>query len=81
MNTRPFTDREAAHAVSVGRDPFARGNVVRVTVPKAERTSCAWCGGAPGRFRYGWADDQGRRHSALGTRGFCSRSCERSFNS
>lgn len=81
MNARPFTDREAARAVSVERDPFARGNVVRVLVPAGERVSCAWCGNAPGRFRYGWADDQGRRASALQTRAFCSRSCERSFSS
>lgn len=79
MTSRSFTDREAAHAVAVERDPFARGTIVRVIVPKNERESCAWCGSRPGRFRYGWADDQGRRASALGTRGFCSRSCERSF--
>lgn len=64
--------------VSIERDPFARGNVVRETIPRDERGACAWCG-QPARFRYGWDDDQGPRYSSMDTRQFCSKGCYDSF--
>jgi hypothetical protein len=76
---------------NISRDPFARRNVVRETVrldSETANTTCAWCGQVKTRpsghtflYRYGWDDDQGPRQSSMQTKMFCSRSCERSYNS
>ena len=66
-----------AQVVSIYRDSFARGNVVRETVPKSDRGKCAWCG-QPARFRYGWEDDS-RPRPFFDSHQFCGRDCSRSY--
>jgi hypothetical protein len=66
---------------SISRDPFARGDVVRETILPRYRSSCAWCGSRPGRFRYGWSDDGRPADIGWSNREFCSIDCHRSYNS
>jgi len=65
--------------VSINRDPFARGNVVRETIPQVDRGDCCWCG-RPAKFTYGWDDDQGPRYSHMDSRQFCSIGCFHSYH-
>jgi hypothetical protein len=59
----------------IQRDPFARGSIVRRTLTARDRRPCDWCG-QPGRFQYGWEDDQNRPISW--TSGiYCSVDCHR----
>jgi len=73
--------------VTVKRDPFARGDVVR----KIERghvgeqgyngVTCSWCGNTRkdgSLFRYGWGSDDGR--ISMESHLFCSKSCHDSYN-
>jgi hypothetical protein len=62
--------------VTIARDPFARVDTVR---EKAEG-SCAWCG-QPAKFRYGSHADGIHTRPNFQKAVFCSRSCERSYNS
>jgi len=64
--------------VSIRRDPFGRGNVIRVSVVPSDRKACAWCGGSPGRFTYGWLDDDKTRPT-LDNRSFCGMDCRLSY--
>jgi hypothetical protein len=71
--------------VTIARDPFARGELVRRTLPRADRGPCRECG-QPGRFQYDWSDDA--RDRAFQRRPFarfeysdcfCSVGCFRSY--
>lgn len=62
--------------VTINRDPFARTETIRETVRPAARERCAWCGSAPGRFRYGTETDGGTRGYYPGA--FCGIGCFRS---
>lgn len=67
--------------VSISRDPFARMDHIRETVPVQDRRPCSYCGNAPGRFRYGTEPDgiaPGRAGFARGA--FCCVSCMRSYH-
>lgn len=60
------------------RDPFARQELFRETVPVEKRRDCDWCGSAQGRFTYYWESDWGRQARIPGR--FCGISCMRAFN-
>lgn len=63
----------------VRRDPFAREELHRETVP-AQPDGCCWCGGTNARGRvyvYRVETDSGRAHPIGGR--FCSEGCRRSF--
>jgi len=64
--------------VSIRRDPFGRGNVIRVSVAPSDRKACAWCGGSPGRFKYGWSDD-GKAGLYFESESFCGVGCRNSY--
>ena len=66
----------------VSRDSFARADVVRRLVPKSQRKSCEWCGSRPGKFQYGWDEDQwnGRRDRIGWSLGYCCKSCHDASN-
>lgn len=69
----------AENVVSISHDPFARGGLVRRTLPLTDRQDCAWCG-RPGKFEYGWhADDKAHPSWAAGEHLFCSVGCYRSY--
>jgi len=59
----------------ISRDCFARVDKIR------EKASgeCAWCG-SPAKWRYGINRDD-RNKNEMQNKVFCSRSCEKSFNS
>lgn len=70
----------------IERDPFARTELHRITVPTELRGPCPECGN-PGRFRYFIKTDGGRtiteRTPLSGirkTHPFCSVVCFRTFN-
>lgn len=60
-------------ATIISRNPFGRYDVIRETVPAEEREPCRFCGGSPGRFRYGRDHDSGRKTFYEGV--FCSKGC------
>jgi hypothetical protein len=63
----------------INRDPFSRADLVREALPMTPRRSCSWCGGRPGRFKYGWwADDRPGPEWARGV--FCSVDCYRAYH-
>ena len=65
----------------VSRDPFARADLMRATVPASLRTPCVWCGSRPGRFVYWWEPDglrapaRPRMDTPAGRRGVCCKGC------
>jgi hypothetical protein len=64
--------------VSVGRDPFARGEYLRQSEAQAEtRAECHWCGNAPRTlYRYAWVEDGATRHRRLvWSAPYCNRNC------
>lgn len=63
--------------VSIARDPFARVDHVRATVPAPDRAPCAWCGCRPGRFRYGTHADGIRTRPVFTSRAYCGIDCAR----
>lgn len=63
--------------VTVSRDPFARTELVRETVPVGARSPCWWCG-QPGRFTYSTETDGGRTYPHPGV--FCSVYCFRTYH-
>jgi len=65
-------------AVTVKRDPFARGSLMRRIVPRTDRKPCAWCGYWPGKYQYGWHADEKSR-PAWEDRCFCSISCRDAY--
>jgi len=65
----------------LSRDPFARTELVRFTVPNYNRKLCHWCGNAPGRFQYAERADSLRSNSVTLMHAFCSKSCHDSFHS
>lgn len=67
----------------VSHDPFARTSILRITLPAESRSSCKWCGGAPGRFVYGQQNDDraGIRSPDWSKHAFCSISCWRAYGS
>jgi hypothetical protein len=62
----------------LSRDPFARTTLVRDTVVKIRRTSCAWCGLRPGRFTYTVEGDGVTHLRPRTTTAYCSVACYRS---
>jgi len=74
-NIKRLSIIENMNTVSISRDPFGRFNVVR---QKAEG-ECAWCG-QPAKFRYGINRDD-KNKNEMQEKVFCSRSCERDYNS
>lgn len=71
-----------AEPVQIARDPFARSSTMRETVETEE--TCSWCGRArpSGKlFRYSTEKDAIRPRRAVHRGLFCSRSCERAYNS
>lgn len=66
--------------VSIARDPCARFDTIRETVPQLDRVPCAWCG-QPGRFRYGTHADDYNARPSWDARTFCSVSCRRVYYS
>ena len=63
----------------VGRDSFARLDVVRYNVPKGQRKTCAFCG-APARFRYGYSRDEWGARTVVSDEQFCSKGCHDSYH-
>ena len=68
----------------VSRDPFAREETHRTSLPAPASTSpvtgCAWCGNLNGRgglYRYRTETDGGRTNED--TRAFCSIDCRRTY--
>ena len=65
---------------SIQRDPFARANLERDTIPARDRKPCAWCGCGVGRFAYRWVADSIRPKPAHAKPvGFCSVGCCRAY--
>lgn len=65
---------------TIGRDPFARHDVIRQRVDDASG-GCDWCGELSAkrkRYRYGISPDAGREHFMQGK--FCSFSCCKSYH-
>lgn len=67
---------------SIGRDPFARIDLVRQV--EEARQPCAWCGNwrnKAGRrlFRYGEWQDGIHTRPVMDQRLFCSKSCRNNF--
>ena len=63
--------------VSIRREPFARGDVVR---RKADQGECDWCGRKGRLWQYGWDPDSllpGR--TAWDRESFCSIQCRRNY--
>lgn len=62
--------------VTIARDPFVREDTVR----RKAQGECAWCG-QPAKWQYGnWRDGLATRPDWQ-IRVFCSRGCERDYNS
>lgn len=62
---------------TIRRDSFARMDIVRATVPAADRVPCHWCGARPGRFRYGVHADGIRTRPVFTSRVYCCAGCHR----
>lgn len=62
-----------------GRNPYARTDYYRQTVPKVDREPCKWCGNREGKYQYKVDGDHSLNPSraAPWSRGFCSVSCYR----
>lgn len=71
--------------VTINRDPFARTELERNTVPAPQAIllgTCKWCGQlnkAGGLFQYRLVEDGGRHGNW--SAGFCSVNCYRTFTS
>ena len=64
----------------VSRDPFAREETHKTSVPAPAGATCAWCGQRNGRgklYRYRTETDGGRVNED--TRAFCSVGCRRIY--
>ena len=68
-------------STTVERDPFARGEYRRFTIPNGDGLeSCDWCGQSPRRlYSYVWEDDGGRAAVAPDEHRFCNVGCRRSY--
>jgi len=65
----------------LNRDPFARIDYVRETIPSNERTTeCAWCGTARAKYRYGTHSDGVGQGPYFDRRPFCTKGCRDAFN-
>jgi hypothetical protein len=66
----------------ISRDPFARTELHRETIPAYGNRSCDWCGNlnrAGKLFTYRTESDGGRKSEHRGA--FCSKSCHDSYHS
>ena len=68
-------------AMTVARDPFARGEYVRAVSRNA--AACSWCGAVKARlYTYTWSpDDRSCSKGFPFGKGFCNISCFRAFHS
>ena len=75
-------ERRAEEGVSIRRDPFARGNLMRRA--EASITGCAWCGQSRrgkrhGLFRYGWYRDGIYTRTEWDRELFCGVECREAY--
>jgi len=68
-------------STTVERDPFARGEYRRFTIPNRDgRESCDWCGQSPRRlYSYVWENDGSREAIAPDKHRFCNAGCRRAY--
>jgi len=62
----------------ISRDPFARMDIIRETVPASERGECTECG-QPAHYRYGTEPDSITVRRYIVGKLFCSIGCARAY--